>query len=106
VNRQSAAALYGPSTGDRVRLGDSDLVVEVESDSQRAGRVPHGFGRTGRDGLLMQAVPVRESCDLVADTLAVLDGRTVHAFHVEGCGGVPMRSEPADRIDLNRLYLL
>jgi hypothetical protein len=35
-----------------------------------------------------------------------VDGRTVHAFHVEGCGGVPMRSEPADRIDLNRLYLL
>jgi hypothetical protein len=52
-------------------------------------------------------LPIGASRPLTAaEVLADLDGRTVHAFHVEGCGGVPMRSEPADRIDLNRLYLL
>jgi urease subunit alpha len=37
VNARDYAALYGPSAGDRVVLGDTGLVVEVEHDSQLVG---------------------------------------------------------------------
>jgi urease subunit alpha len=32
IPRAEYAALYGPTTGDRVRLGDTDLIIEVERD--------------------------------------------------------------------------
>ena len=37
VSRAAYAALYGPTTGDRVRLGDTALVVEVERDLTHYG---------------------------------------------------------------------
>ena len=41
------AATYGPRRGDRVRLGDSNLVVEIEDDSSRPGdEFLAGFGKT------------------------------------------------------------
>ena len=48
-------AVHGPRAGDRVRLGDTGLVVEVEADSQQPGdEFLVGFGKTARDGLLPQ----------------------------------------------------
>lgn len=68
------AALYGPSTGDRVALGDTGLVVEVEHDSQQTGdEFLAGFGRTARDGIHLQAVSIDETCDLVVSNVLVLD---------------------------------
>ena len=32
LSRQAYAAMYGPTVGDRVRLGDTDLLLEVERD--------------------------------------------------------------------------
>jgi hypothetical protein len=32
ISRAAYAAMYGPTTGDRVRLADTDLVIEVEQD--------------------------------------------------------------------------
>ena len=32
IDRRAYAEMYGPTTGDRVRLGDSDLVIEIERD--------------------------------------------------------------------------
>ena len=44
-------AVYGATTGDRVQLGDTGLIVEVESDSQKHGdEFLMGFGKTARDG--------------------------------------------------------
>ncbi|NEE51030.1 hypothetical protein G3M55_41305, partial [Streptomyces sp. SID8455] len=37
IDPREYAAVHGPRAGDRVRLGDSGLVVRVESDSQRPG---------------------------------------------------------------------
>lgn len=49
-------AAYGPSTGDRVRLGDSGLIVEVESDAQQTGdEFVAGFAKTARDGMHLRA---------------------------------------------------
>jgi urease subunit alpha len=64
--------------GDRVRLGDTNLVVRVEPNA------PHpepddgyallaGFGKTARDGIGLRAVPTRESCDVVVTNVLLLD---------------------------------
>ncbi|WP_370290032.1 urease subunit alpha [Nocardioides sp.] len=65
---------YGPRTGDRVRLGDTGLVVQVESDSSRPGdEFVVGFGKTARDGLHLKAATARETCDLVISNVLVID---------------------------------
>ncbi|MEV4461962.1 urease subunit alpha, partial [Microbispora sp. NPDC049633] len=67
-------AAHGPRAGDRVRLGDSGLVVEVEGDAQRPGEeFLAGFGKTARDGLHLKAAPVRETCDVVISNVVVID---------------------------------
>ncbi|MET9392545.1 urease subunit alpha [Streptomyces sp. NPDC006624] len=68
------AATHGPRAGDRLRLGDSGLVVQVESDSQRPGdEFLAGFGKTARDGLHLKAAAVRETCDVVVSNVVVID---------------------------------
>ncbi|OUC91849.1 urease subunit alpha [Streptosporangium minutum] len=67
-------SVYGPREGDRVRLGDSGLVVEVEHDSQKAGEeFLAGFGKTARDGLHLKAASIRDTCDLVISNVLILD---------------------------------
>ncbi|WP_330348306.1 urease subunit alpha [Streptomyces sp. NBC_00582] len=68
------AATHGPRAGDRVRLGDSGLVVRVESDSQLPGdEFLAGFGKTARDGLHLKAAAVRDTCDVVISNVVVID---------------------------------
>ncbi|MFG2680155.1 urease subunit alpha [Streptomyces sp. NPDC048392] len=68
------AATHGPRAGDRLRLGDSGLVVRVESDAQRHGdEFLAGFGKTARDGLHLKAAAVRETCDVVISNVVVID---------------------------------
>ncbi|MER5530546.1 urease subunit alpha [Streptomyces sp. NPDC002677] len=68
------AATHGPRAGDRVRLGDSGLVIRVEGDSQRYGdEFLAGFGKTARDGLHLKAAAVRETCDVVISNVVVID---------------------------------
>ena len=44
------AAIYGPTTGDRIRLADTGLTVQVTADdSLRGDEFLLGFGKTGRD---------------------------------------------------------
>jgi urease subunit alpha len=56
INRRAYAEMYGPTTGDRLRLADTDLVLEVEHDlTLQAGgygeEVKFGGGKTIRDGM-------------------------------------------------------
>ena len=52
ITRQAYADMYGPTTGDRVRLGDTDLWIEVESDAAHYGdEVKFGGGKVIRDGM-------------------------------------------------------
>ncbi len=68
------AAIHGATTGDLVALGDTGLVVRVESDSQKRGdEFLMGFGKTARDGMHLQAVTTSESCDLVVSNVLLLD---------------------------------
>ncbi|MEV5721529.1 urease subunit alpha [Amycolatopsis mediterranei] len=67
-------AAYGPRKGDRVRLGDTGLVVEVESDASKPGEeFIVGFGKTARDGLHILAATARQTCDLVISNVLLID---------------------------------
>jgi len=57
ISRKEYAAMYGPTTGDRVRLADTSLIVEVEKDYCVYGdEAKFGGGKSLRDGM-GQAVP-------------------------------------------------
>src|SRR5258708_27831599 len=52
ITRAAYAEIYGPTTGDRVRLGDTDLVLEVERDFAVYGdECKFGGGKTIREGM-------------------------------------------------------
>ena len=67
-------SVHGPRVGDRLRLGDTGLIAEVEYDSQQPGdEFLAGFGKTARDGLHLKAAAVRATCDLVVSNVLVID---------------------------------
>ena len=52
IERSAYAAMFGPTTGDKVRLADTDLIVEVEEDRAIYGEeVKFGGGKVIRDGM-------------------------------------------------------
>ena len=52
IKRQHYADIFGPTTGDRVRLGDTGLIAEVESDATVYGdECKFGGGKVLRDGM-------------------------------------------------------
>ena len=76
IGRASYAALYGPTTGDRFRLADTNLVVEIERDLTSPGdEAVFGGGKSIRDGMAQRSGATRESgaLDLVITSVVVLD---------------------------------
>jgi urease subunit alpha len=74
LTRPEYAAVYGPTVGDRIRLGDTGLVLEVPQDDNKAGEeLLIGFGKTARDGIGMRAVSGAESMDLVVTNVVLVD---------------------------------
>ncbi len=75
LDRRAYASRYGPTTGDRVRLADTDLWVRVEGDDTEPGEeLLGGCGKTARDGLLVAARAPRESAlDMVVLGVLVMD---------------------------------
>ena len=52
ISRAAYAGMYGPTTGDKVRLADTDLIIEVEADRTIYGEeVKFGGGKVIRDGM-------------------------------------------------------
>ena len=52
ISRSSYADMYGPTTGDKIRLADTDLFIEVEHDYTTYGEeVKFGGGKVIRDGM-------------------------------------------------------
>ena len=57
ITRSDYAGMFGPTTGDRVRLGDTGLVIEVEKDYARYGdELKFGGGKSFRDGMGQSSV--------------------------------------------------
>jgi urease subunit alpha len=75
---------YGPTAGDLVPLGDTGLVVRVESDAQMPGdELTVGFAKTARDGIHLQAARASETCDVLIANVLLLDARRgVHSVSI------------------------
>ena len=74
IDRAAYAALYGPTVGDRVRLGDSELIVQVEADRTVYGdEVSFGGGKVIRDGMGQCQRRGAEVADLVVTNALILD---------------------------------
>ncbi|MBQ5595667.1 MAG: urease subunit alpha, partial [Rikenellaceae bacterium] len=76
ISRQEYNNLYGPTVGDKIRLGDSDLYVEIERDLRTYGdEAVYGGGKTIRDGMgLANTITSDEGAlDLVITNVTVID---------------------------------
>jgi urease subunit alpha len=75
IERRAYADMFGPTTGDRVRLADTDLVIEVEKDFTTYGEeVKFGGGKVIRDGMgQSQVTNARGAVDTVITNVLILD---------------------------------
>ena len=76
ISRQEYNNLFGPTVGDKIRLGNTDLYVEIEKDLRVYGdEVVYGGGKTIRDGMgLANTMTSREgSLDLVITNVTIID---------------------------------
>ncbi len=74
IGRSAYAEMFGPTVGDRVRLADTDLVVEVERDLTTYGEeVKFGGGKVIRDGMGQSQRTAKDSADTVITNALVID---------------------------------
>ena len=76
INRIKYANMYGPTTGDKVRLGDTELFIEIEKDFTVYGdEAKFGGGKTIRDGMAQSARATRSEgvLDLVITSVMIID---------------------------------
>jgi urease subunit alpha len=74
IARRAYAEMFGPTAGDRVRLADTDLFVEVERDLTVYGEeVKFGGGKVIRDGMGQSQRRARDAADTVITNALVID---------------------------------
>ncbi len=76
ISRQEYNNLFGPTVGDKIRLGDTDLYVEIEQDLREYGdEVVYGGGKTLRDGMgLANTMTSKEGAlDIVITNVTIID---------------------------------
>jgi len=74
ISRTAYAEMYGPTTGDRVRLGDTELWIEVEADRTVYGEeVKFGGGKVIRDGMGQSQRGAKDIVDTVITNALILD---------------------------------
>jgi urease subunit alpha len=74
IARDAYAQLYGPTTGDRVRLADTDLLIQVEEDRTVYGEeVTFGGGKVIRDGMGQSQHASDVAVDLVITNALIID---------------------------------
>ncbi|MBE9032804.1 urease subunit alpha [filamentous cyanobacterium LEGE 11480] len=75
MDRRAYAETYGPTVGDRVRLADTELIIEVERDLTTYGdEVKFGGGKVIRDGMGQSPIPNADGAvDLVITNALILD---------------------------------
>ena len=78
IERRAYAEMFGPTTGDRVRLADTDLWIEVEKDYTTYGEeVKFGGGKVIRDGMGQSQRRAREVADTVITNALIVDYRGI-----------------------------
>jgi len=74
ISRSAYVSLYGPTTGDRVRLGDTALWIQIERDHTIYGEeVTFGGGKVIRDGMGQSQRSGAETADTVITNAVILD---------------------------------
>ncbi|GIO20545.1 urease subunit alpha [Oceanobacillus oncorhynchi subsp. incaldanensis] len=75
IPRKQYAEMYGPTTGDRVRLSDTNLIIEIEKDYTSYGdEVVFGGGKVIRDGMGQNPLALNdEAADTVLTNAIILD---------------------------------
>ena len=74
ISNRAYAEMYGPTVGDRVRLGDTALLIEVERDRTVYGdEVKFGGGKVIRDGMGQSQRACAEAVDTVITNALILD---------------------------------
>ena len=74
ITRKAYADMYGPTTGDRIRLADTELWIEIESDRTHYGEeVKFGGGKVIRDGMGQSQAPRALAVDTVITNAVILD---------------------------------
>ncbi|GHC61393.1 urease subunit alpha [Gemmobacter tilapiae] len=84
IQRPAYAAMYGPTTGDRLRLGDTELIIEVERDLTTYGEeVKFGGGKVIRDGMgQSQVTRAAGAMDTVITNALILDWTGIYKADV------------------------
>ncbi len=74
ISRQAYSDMFGPTTGDKVRLGDSGLFLQVEADRTLYGEeVKFGGGKVIRDGMGQSQLDSSVAMDLVITNALIVD---------------------------------
>jgi urease subunit alpha len=74
LSRQAYADMYGPTLGDRIRLADTGLVIEIERDFAVYGEeVKFGGGKVIRDGMGQSQLPRAGVMDTVITNAVIID---------------------------------
>ncbi|WP_380058521.1 urease subunit alpha [Falsihalocynthiibacter sp. SS001] len=90
ISRATYADMYGPTTGDRVRLADTDLIIEVEKDLTTYGdEVKFGGGKVIRDGMgQSQMTRAEGAVDTVVTNALIVDTTGIYKADVGLKSGV------------------
>ena len=76
LSRRAYAEMFGPTTGDRVRLADTDLFIEVETDLTTYGEeVKFGGGKVIRDGMGQSQLPAAKVADTLITNALIIDAK-------------------------------
>ena len=80
LSRRHHAAMYGPTVGDRVRLADTELFIEVERDLTKPGEeAKFGGGKVVRDGMGQSQVTRRDgAADTVLTNALIIDASGIY----------------------------
>lgn len=74
IDKKAYADMFGPTTGDRVRLGDTELIIEVEKDlTHRGSEVKFGGGKVIRDGQGQSQLSCADTVDTVITNALIVD---------------------------------
>src|SRR5262245_41528030 len=85
LSRRGYADHYGPTTGDRIRLGDTDLIIRIEKDFATYGdEAIFGGGKVIRDGMGQSPTVTRAdgAPDLVITSVVVIDSSGIYKADV------------------------
>src|ERR1700678_4439556 len=74
ITRQAYAEMFGPTVGDRIRLADTDLMIEIEKDFTVYGEeVKFGGGKVIRDGMGQSQRSSKDAADTVITNAVIVD---------------------------------